>query len=222
MVDGKLDVDYENFVNKEPQLIMRISGDQLELFREHSIIFQALSKNRHMTAKEIHHLYYIPQTQKHSKSLKTIYRYLKALVDASLIQISGHRKPPQSQMTEKLCCRAALVMVPEENSKEKKWWESEDGSDFMAIFPTYLQKYFGIDNISSPQIDSILTTFLSIDNNNIQDQFTAIESDKSLADLITPLSVTHLKEILNITAVLKMIVENPDFLTSIRSILAKQ
>jgi len=222
MVDEKSEIDYEDFVNKEPKLIMRVSGDQVELYREHSIIFQALSTNLHMTAKEIHHLYYIPQTQKHSKALKTIYRYLEALVNASLILKSGHRKPHESRMTEKLCCRAALVMLPEENSKEKKWWESEAGSEFMAIFSTYLQKYFGVENISTPQIESILTTYLSIDNNNIQDQFTEIESDKSLADLITPLSVTRLKEIFNIAVVLKMIVENPDFLTLIQTVLAKK
>ncbi len=215
-------MDYEDFVNKEPQLIKRISGNQIELFREHSIIMQALSKHRHMTAKEIHHLFYIPQTQKHSKSLKTVYRHMKTLVDASLIQVSGHRKPHQGQMTEKLCCRAALVMLPEENSNEKKWWASESGMDFMEIVPIYLQKIFNLESSLIPEIKSLVETYLNKEDQNIQDQIDTIESDKNIADLLTPLSVGHLKGMLGITAILKMIVDNPNFLTSLNFLFDKK
>ena len=219
MVDETKIKNYEDFVNKKPQLIKRISLQQLNLLREHPTIMQALTKHEHMTAKELHNLYYDPQTQKYTKALKTIYRYLKTLKNGNIIQISGHRKPLNSRMTEKLCCRTALVFLSEESPEKENWWESSSGADFMKIVPEYMQQFFHVDKSLITPLKQLIETYLSGENKNIQDQFEAIESDKTLADLVTPLSVSHLKEMFGITAIIKLFVEKPEFLSSLNSII---
>ena len=73
-----------------------------------------------------------------------------------------------------------------------------------------------------PEIKSLVETYLNKEDQNIQDQIDTIESDKNIADLLTPLSVGHLKGMLGITAILKMIVDNPNFLTSLNFLFDKK
>ncbi|WP_371806000.1 hypothetical protein [Candidatus Lokiarchaeum ossiferum] len=222
MVDEISAKNYEDFVTKKPQLIRRISLKQEELLREHVLIMKSLTKYGHMTVKEIHHLYYNPQTQKYSKALKTIYRYMEFLEKSSLIQVSGHRMAQKSRMAEKLYCRTAVVFLFEENLDKKNWWESSSGADFMKIVPEYMQRFFQVEKSSIEPLTQLIETYLSGESKNIQDQFEAVESDKTLADLASPLSVWHLKEMFSVTAILKLFIENSDFRSQLNSIFQKK
>ncbi|UYP45389.1 hypothetical protein NEF87_001674 [Candidatus Lokiarchaeum ossiferum] len=222
MVDEISAKNYEDFVTKKPQLIRRISLKQEELLREHVLIMKSLTKYGHMTVKEIHHLYYNPQTQKYSKALKTIYRYMEFLEKSSLIQVSGHRMAQKSRMAEKLYCRTAVVFLFEENLDKKNWWDSSSGADFMKIVPEYMQRFFQVEKSSIEPLTQLIETYLSGESKNIQDQFEAIESDKTLADLASPLSVWHLKEMFSITAIFKLFIENSDFRSQLNSIFQKK
>lgn len=222
MVDETNAKNYEDFITKKPQLILRISLKQEELLGEHVLIMKSLTKYGHMTVKEIHHLYYIPQTQKYSKALKTIYRYMEYLEKSSLIQISGHRMAQKSRMAEKLYCRTAMVFLFEENLDKENWWESSSGADFMKIVPEYMQQFFRFEKSSIEPLRLLIETYLRAESKNIQDQFEAVESDKTLADLASPLSVWQLKEMFGITAIFKLLVENPDFLSQLNSLFGKK
>jgi Fe2+ or Zn2+ uptake regulation protein len=111
---------FKIFIEDKPNLIKDIKVETKQLLRDHKLIFHGLMQNPNLSAKDIHELYWDPAEHKYTKSMKTVYRYLDLLEEAGLVKVSGHRKPVDSHMTEKLYCRTALLYY----SKEPvKWWE---------------------------------------------------------------------------------------------------
>jgi len=82
--------DYQDYITFKPQALIFLSDKGTDLVHEHSLIISGLRK-RPMTVKEIHNLYYDIDNNKHTKAIKTIYRYLEKLEEEGLVTVAGHR-----------------------------------------------------------------------------------------------------------------------------------
>lgn len=123
--------EYEDYIIDKPERFARKPPDIFEHAKEQQIILTALNKGN-MTVKEIHDLYRLPNG-KHSKTLKTIYRYLEALEEYGLVKLAGHRKTKGKRTLEKLYCRTAKVFFIDDEASKEQWLTSEKGDRFVTI-----------------------------------------------------------------------------------------
>ncbi|NHJ87536.1 MAG: hypothetical protein FK734_18895, partial [Asgard group archaeon] len=78
----------KDFIEKESEIIVNITPEQMKIANKYGIITSAL-REKPMTVKEIRDLYYDEENKKHQYSLKTIYRYIEKLEEASLVIVAG-------------------------------------------------------------------------------------------------------------------------------------
>ena len=103
---------YRDFITFQPEVVKFISMDTYKVIEKYYPIVKALRK-RSMTVKEIHNLYTDSESQKHTLTIKTIYRYLEKLEDEEIVVVSGHRETKGSRQVEKLYSRTASIFFTE-------------------------------------------------------------------------------------------------------------
>ena len=122
-----MSLDYEEYIAYKPQTFKLLNNDQFELAKEHARILQALGEKGDMSVKEIHDLYTTTKG-KHTKTLKTIYRYMEILEEADIVQVAGYRKYANRRTTEKLYTRTAKIFFNKSNENKKEWLNTVEGN----------------------------------------------------------------------------------------------
>ncbi|MHA1186221.1 MAG: hypothetical protein ACTSSK_04990 [Candidatus Heimdallarchaeota archaeon] len=107
---------YKDFIEHEPEIVKFLDPKDTELANKHIRIIKAL-REKHMTVKEIHDLYIDQDTNKHTYTIKTIYRYLEKLEELNLIIVSGHRLTKGNRLPEKLYARTANIFFKSQEEK---------------------------------------------------------------------------------------------------------
>lgn len=207
--------EYTDVFIKKPAVLLKISPEQQQVMKDHSIIMNYLQDQENSTVKEIHSFFFDPAIKKYSKSLKTIYRYMEILENAGLVQVSGYRKPNSSNITEKLYSRTAVLFVLRESLDDTPWWKTPSGQNIFQIYIQYISKILEIPKDNLPKLDKLVKNFLSDENSQISTQFDKIESNNDLTELLLDIPGFHLKELFRLTHMLSFFskkTKNSEFL----------
>jgi len=194
--------EYKDFIEKKPQVVMKVNSRQMELLSEHILITQNLGKREQMTVKEIHELYWDEKEKKHGKTLKTIYRYMDLLEEQGIVQVAGHRKPKGSHLTEKLYSRKATVYF-EEEAKPTKWWTEEEGIKQLETIWKVGKKYFGMEEEKMKDFANVIGSYFGEREIIILELLEMIEEDKELAEELKGISIMDFKSIFSMISMIK-------------------
>ncbi|NPE09875.1 MAG: helix-turn-helix transcriptional regulator [Asgard group archaeon] len=100
--------NHKDFIDFEPEIIKFLTDEQHFTTLKYQPIIAAL-RNKPMTPKEIHELYYNEDSKAYTCSIKSIYRYLEKLEDADLIRVAGYRITEGKRVSENLFLRTAQI-----------------------------------------------------------------------------------------------------------------
>ena len=194
--------EYKDFIENEPQVVMKVNSKQMELLSEHNLITKNLANREQMTVKEIHELYWDEKKKKHSKTLKTIYRYMDLLEDQNIVQVVGHRKPKERHLTEKLYSRKAMIYL-EEEAKPTTWWKEKEGMKQLETIWKVSKKYFGMEEEKMKDYTKVICTYFQERENIYRELLEMIEEDKELAEELKGLSIMDFKSIFSVISMIK-------------------
>jgi len=210
---------YQDFVTVTPELVKLLTQEQMDLAMEHMVILKALTKGN-MTVKEIHALFIDSTNQSHTKTIKTIYRYMDTLEKAGLVIIAGHRKPIDSRMTEKLYCRSAVVFTLEEQDRGPKWYETPEGREDVQNTSQFVLQFFGVPREKLSDFESLLTTYYSTRDVTVSELLRKLAKDEELADTMVKIGIDEFKPIASFLGMLGVLLELPDFQAKVRDLLS--
>jgi DNA-binding transcriptional ArsR family regulator len=211
-------IDYEDFITSKPDTILFVRDDQMALIDEHvEIIVALIGKN--LTVKEIHRLYLEDaEGPTYSKTLKTVYRHLDALEEASLVRVAGHRKYEGSRQTEKLFCRTARIYF-QEDTKDSKW-ESKEGQQQLRQLGKLIVGFFKIPPGRSKKIQDLLERYYDAWSQIVRKLFQETSEDEMLADIFGDVGIGEIKEQSRMVGMIGVMLEHPDLLTEFQKILS--
>ena len=121
--------EYKDFITYESELVLFLQKDEMDLAEENIKIIKAL-REKMMTVKEIHDLYFDNTNKTHKYTIKTIYKYLEKLEKAGLITVAGHRITEGGRIPERVYSRTAKVFLREDDTLESQWWNKDVGRAF--------------------------------------------------------------------------------------------
>ncbi len=207
---------YKDFIDYTPELIKYIDHEENKIAHKYSIILKALHK-KSMTAKEIHELYFDTETEKHTCTLKTIYRYLERLDEANFVTIAGHRMTEGSRQTEKLYSRTAKILLAKKDEKylSGKREHRKNMSNKIGIL---LREVFNKKDMELEEFNKIMIEILN-QNHIITDKiFDDIYKNEELANLYanTDLDVIELVNIYGMFLI--TLLKNQELVDEIKSL----
>ena len=159
--------NYKDFIDYEPEVIRYIDQEESRLINKYSIIMNAL-RDKNMTVKEIHDLYFDDEIKKHACTLKTIYRYLKRLEKANFVTVAGHRMREGSRQTEKIYSKTAKIFL----AKKDKEYLSKKITFRRSLsknVSTLLKEAFNKTNKESEEFQKIMLELLD-KNHKVTDE----------------------------------------------------
>ena len=123
----KQSLDFKDFISFDQAIILDINSEQRYLVTKYHTIIKGL-RQRNLTVKEIHQLYWEPRENKPTKTLKTVYRYLDLLEEHNLVVIAGQRMTRGRRVTEKIYCLTAQYF--HDSDLDLKFWDTPDSELF--------------------------------------------------------------------------------------------
>ena len=207
---------FKNYIDYEPTIIKFLSPEQTKLSEEHLTIIKALRINKHMTAKEIHDLYIDEETNKHTYTIKTIYRYLEKLEEHDLVKISGHRLTEGKRLSEKLYTRTGDIFL-----KAKK---EEIYPDIAKKRKEQLKKLYTIlENIDTkPLIDynvfeKLMLKMFNLEQEYNRDIVAKIPKSKLLTELYSNMDIDSVNYINDLASSLLVLIKDPDLIKKLQA-----
>lgn len=209
------DKNYQDFKTYAPQTLKYLTKKQEELVETHLLIVSNLRKQE-MTAKEIHNLYYDDKGKKHSKTIKTIYRYLEKLEDAELVTIAGHRITKGSRVAEKLYSRTARVFILK--SFESDMCE-ETSNEIIQIMVKFIGPLFEIEKAKIPAFKKNLTLFFEHLPQQSSDLLKILEKDEEIGEYFGKASLSRINYILNLSSTFGVLLRHPEIIEQFRNLI---
>lgn len=209
------DKNYQDFKTYTPQTLKYLTKEQKELVETHLLIVSNLRKQE-MTAKEIHNLYYDDKGKKHSKTIKTIYRYLEKLEDAELVIIAGHRITKGSRVAEKLYSRTARVFILK--SFESDMCE-ETSNEIIQIMVKFIGPLFEIEKAKIPAFKKNLTLFFEHLPQQSSDLLKILEKDEEIGEYFGKASLSRINYILNLSSTFGVLLRHPEIIEQFRNLI---
>ena len=194
--------NYKDFIEKESELVMKVNPKQSKLLSEYVLITKNLGEKGKMTVKEIHELYWDEKKNKYDKTLKTIYRYMDLLEENNIVQVSGHRKPKGSHLTEKLYCRTSMIYF-EEEPERTQWWIEKEVMKQCELIWEVSKKYFGFEEEYRKGYAEILGSYYTEREEIIRELLEMVEGDKELAEKLKGISIMDFKSIFTTISMIK-------------------
>ncbi len=211
---------FKNYIDYEPTIIKFLNAEQTKLAEEHVKIIKALRINKQMTAKEIHDLYIDEETNKHTYTIKTIYRYLEKLEEADLVKISGHRLTEGKRLSEKLYTRTADIFL-----KAKK---EEVYPDAAEKRKEHLKKLYTIlENIDNkPLIDynvfeKLMLKMFDLEQEYNRDIVAKIPKSKLLTELYSNMDIDSVNYINDLASSLLVLIKDPELIKKLQATYQK-
>jgi len=210
------EAEYVDYITEKQGRFRLIEESVFLLAKEHQNILNALAE-RNMTVKEIHELYLLPKG-KHSKTLKTIYRYLDMLEQLDLIKVAGHRKYQGARSLEKLYCRTAKVFFNDDVSRKEKWLTSEEGIMFIDTLTEIL--WMNHDRKGDKtQLRNLVVEYFRKQQTQSHNMIEKITNDDEYADTLDKLSFYYIKSIVDIMPQIQTMLDNKELIEKIRKAL---
>jgi DNA-binding transcriptional ArsR family regulator len=202
---------YEDFISDPTDVMKFLGKDQMRLMEEYMDIMRMVSQ-KPMTVKEIHAHTWDPKTKKHSKTIKTVYRHLDILEEAGLVKVTGHRKPTNSRLTEKLYARSAKVFFLEEKDREEYWWETKEGEAELDLQTSIVLEYFDVPKQNAPKFKTLLKEYHEGWNAIVMDLFNKTQSSEIISDIFGKAGISQIKSYAGFVGTLGVFSKNPELL----------
>ncbi|MFX1282725.1 MAG: hypothetical protein ACFFB5_03685 [Promethearchaeota archaeon] len=213
--------DYCFYITYKPQNVKFVSKKELDLIKEHYLIISAL-RDTVMSVKDIHNLFLDQKTGEYAYTLKTIYRHLEKLVDAGIVTAAGYRERTGTRSCEKVYCRTAKIFYPEIKEEDLKWWELKDGEKYAQIFRVTLTELLQTSEPDEKSFNKLFKQLSLLQTKAKKDLFEKARNDTELADSLSQIDINKLNSIADLASVLKIILQEPDLLNQLRSLLNMQ
>jgi Fe2+ or Zn2+ uptake regulation protein len=208
-------VDYKDYIDFTPKVIKRINSQQYELVEKYMPIIRAL-REKPMTVKEIHDLYYNEKKGKHKYTIKTIYRYLDELEEEKLVTVAGHRVTEGSRVYEKLYTRTARIFFKEIDEAYKKHKENYY-QHLISQLHTVFSILYDKPASSSEKLEEILLPFFKGSHAKGEELMNEIENNPKLAEFYSELSIDDINSLNLHAGLLMAFIEQPEILEQLRS-----
>lgn len=206
----KREAPYEDFIVHEPVALIQLTKEQYELAKEHIEILTALA-SRNMSVKEIHDLYSEPGEKRHSKTLKTIYRYMDALESAGLVAVAGHRKQRGKRSIEKLYCRTALLFTYRDEKRTGDWWGTEDGAKFLDRVSELFHRFYKPINEDRERLKKLIIKYYNAQVGVYDELLERIREDQGFARLLVSPTLVETQKTLELLGTIGVYLRTPEF-----------
>ncbi|MHA1355311.1 MAG: hypothetical protein ACTSR1_09090 [Candidatus Heimdallarchaeota archaeon] len=210
---------YKDFIEHEPEIVKFLDPKDTELANKHIRIIKAL-REKHMTVKEIHDLYIDQDTNKHTYTIKTIYRYLEKLEESNLIIVSGHRLTKGNRLPEKLYARTANIFF--KSQEEKTTPEALEKRKDM------IKKIYGIlsEVEDSPIIDfqafeEIISMKLDLESKYVREVIEKVPDNKKLSKIFIGSDIGSVNYLNEFAADIILMIKHPELMEKIQKIYKK-
>ena len=207
---------YQDYTNFTPEKLKFLDEDQEKLADDHLIIIRNLRK-KEMTAKEIHDFYYEEEKKTHSKSLKTIYRYLKDLDDEGIVTITGHRIKEGSRVTEKLYGRTAQLFIRQYAQSGMCEDENKEYADMLTKINC---ARFGVVNPDFAAFKQFYFDFFKHLTEEYQEVFTSLLKNEKIPEYFAKNDINKGNYILDLTATFGTLVRHPELLEQLANLIS--
>lgn len=211
--------EYEDYIAYTPQSFLMLDPQTYQIAKENGTIISALSEGN-MSVKEIHDLYRTPDTKKHTKTLKTIYRYMDTLEKAGLVKIAGYRKCKNPRCTEKLYCRTARVFFNRDNHQKEQWLTTQEGQEYIESLTQVIWKINNPTTDPPPELKTHITTYFKETQIQVNKIIDKITTDEKLATILDKHKLSHIQNLLSITSHIQATLEI-DTIDQLKKILEK-
>jgi len=208
--------EYEDYIIDKPERFMLKNENILAQAKEQAIILTSLSE-ANMTVKEIHDLYTLPDG-KHSKTLKTIYRYMDTLEQIGLVKLAGHRKTKGKRSLEKLYCRTAKVFFNDDDAHKTAWLSTDDGQRFIEMLTTLIWQLHGKEGDTEALKEAVLAYFKAsqVQINKVIDK---TMTDDKFADTMDKYSLYEIKGALTFVSHIQAMLDSRETLDEMKKLL---
>ena len=202
VMDASKVVTFMQFVS-DPE-ILKILTD-----KNHYPILKLL-KTEVSTVRELEERY--EETTGKKKSNKTIYRYLKTLEDAKLVQPVGQLVTPGKTATETIYGRTAhaFYMKPQD---EKNYYESEIGQRVLKHLALLLKPVFNYKNVDLPKFTRVMHEHMVKGEEKLEE--IAEEMGDQMAEELRGTNLDEINHILKLASTISAIKSNPNFNTKL-------
>jgi DNA-binding PadR family transcriptional regulator len=207
--------DYQDYITFKPQALIFLSDKATDLVHEHSLIISGLRK-RSMTVKEIHNLYYDINNNKHTKAIKTIYRYLEKLEEEGLVTVAGHRITEGVRVVEKLYSRTAKIFLSGAAETERLAEEKEEHTKLLIKFITTL---FKVRKPDQNALEQVFYQFLNIQLQMMSELYNFAKVDENLVDSFAKTDLNTLNLLTNLTASIGTFIREPKLLEQLKDLI---
>jgi Fe2+ or Zn2+ uptake regulation protein len=196
--------EYEDYIIDKPERFKLMPESVFSHAKEHGIIMDALARGN-LTVKEIHDLYSLPDG-KHSKTLKTIYRYMDILEQIGLVKLAGHRKTKGKRTLQKLYCRTAKVFFNDDDAHKEKWLKTDKGNRFIDMLTSLIWQLHGKEGDTDAFREAVIAYFRAsqahineiIDRTMTDDKFADTMDKYTLYEIRDALTyVSHIQAMLS-------------------------
>ncbi|MGC9780658.1 MAG: helix-turn-helix transcriptional regulator [Candidatus Heimdallarchaeota archaeon] len=206
---------FKNYIDYETPIIKFLNPEQTKLAEEHLTIIKALRANKYMTAKEIHELYIDEETNKHTYTIKTIYRYLEKLEEAELVKISGHRLTEGKRLSEKLYTRTADIFL--KDKKEEVYPEvAEKRKEHLKKLYTVLENIDNKPLINYNVFEKLMLKMFDLEQEYNRDIVAKIPKSKILTDLYINIDIDSVNYINDLASSLLVLIKDPELIKKLQ------
>ncbi len=192
--DGIQDPPVVNeMIINEPITVKVLDYEIMGTMKEYKPIMHAL-KDKYMSVKEIHELYYNESTGKHDRGLKTIYRYIEKLMELELVIEVGQRMTQGSRAVETLYGPAAKAFFYE-GPEVMDRWDSEEGRAELESISKLVSSLMG-KKIDPEEFRTFALDYLTEQDEKSSELIRHINEDPDLLDVIKAIPSGYLGKVI--------------------------
>lgn len=200
---------HKDFIEYEPEMVRFLDAEQTKIAAKYGPIIGALRENKFMTAKEIHDLYIDEDTNKHTYTIKTIYRYLEKLEEMDLVKIGGHRITEGMRLTEKLYTRTANIFFKAKKEEIHPEIVKHRKEDLARVFKV-LQQVEGNPKLEYKNFEELMLKKLEFEQEFNRKITAKIPDDKILTEIYSSLHIDSVNYISDLAATILVISKHPE------------
>lgn len=210
---------HKDYISFKPKVVKFLEADESKILYERYEIIGAL-RNKYMTAKEIHNLFFEKEANKHRFTIKTIYRHLEKMEKTGLVAVAGHRMTEGSRIAEKLYARTASIFFQKQDD-DYKWWEKEKGKMISEKLNILVTEYFSKQPAESKAVFELFKAVAGEENRIVMDLLDKAKDSEKLSDLYSKTSLDKINYINLYAAIFILLLEKPEIFKQLEDTFIK-
>ncbi|MHA1187152.1 MAG: hypothetical protein ACTSXA_02980 [Candidatus Heimdallarchaeota archaeon] len=207
----------KDFIEKDQELIVTLNPKQMQIVNKYGVITAAL-RDKVMTVKEIHDLFYDEETKKHRYALKTIYRHLEILEEENLVIVVGHRVTEGSRVLEKLYARRGNIFFLEMDEEYRKYKQKYYDKMLKNLHTVFCELYDKPD-LDLEKFREVLMPFFKKAHSEADELMRLIPENANLTELYKKIDIESVNVLNSNMSMFKTFLANPEILEKLRKLL---